>query len=259
MGEKDKEMKKLMFVAALAAAFSATADGIESNNTVGYQEKDIGAFNLTLTTFAKMGGNAVLGDIKPNAAFIAAPGTIQTFTSAGKAGPVYIYVNDPEMLEVFEAEEGWYLFEDGELTDCKNTTELPFATGFVAKSSGAGSALTYAGEVKATTTEIPVAAFSLTGNCSPADITLQNLVPNAAFIASAGTVQPFTSAGKAGPVYIYVNDEEMLEVFEAQEGWYLFEDGELTDCKNSVPLASGEAFVSKSSGSGATLSVPSAL
>ena len=259
MGEKDKEMKKLMFVAALAAAFSATADGIESNNTVGYQEKDIGAFNLTLTTFAKMGGNAVLGDIKPNAAFIAAPGTIQTFSSTGKAGPVYIYVNDAEVLEIFEAEEGWYLLEDDELASCKNSEPLPFTTGFVAKSSGAGSALTYAGEVKATSTEIPIAAFSLTGNCSPTDITLQNLVPNSAFIASAGTVQPFSSTGKAGSVYIYVNDAEVLEIFEAQEGWYLLEDDELAQCQNSVSISSGEAFVAKSSGSGATLSVPSSL
>ncbi len=203
-------MKKLMFVTALAAAFAAAADGIESLNTVGYQDKDIGAFNLTLTTFAAMGENVVLGDIKPNAAFIAAPGTIQTFNSSGKAGPVYIYVNDAEVLELFEAEEGWYLLEDDELASCKNTEPLPFTTGFVAKSSGAGSTLTYSGEVKATDTEIPIAAFSLTGNCSPSDITLQDLVPNAAFIASAGTIQPFSSAGKAGSVYIYVNDEEVL-------------------------------------------------
>ena len=259
MGEKDKEMKKLMFTAALAAALVAVGDGLESNNTVGYQNQSIGSFNLTLTTFTTMGESAVLGDIKPNAAFIAAPGTVQTFTSDGKAGPVYIYVNDPEMLEAFEADEGWYLVADDELADCKNSTALPFATGFLAKSSRTGSELTYAGEVKPTAVEIPIGSFTLTGNCSPADLTLASITPNATFIAAPGTLQTFTSDGKAGPVYIYVNDPEMLEAFEASEGWYLVADDELTDCKNSTPIVSGSGFLSKASRTGATLSVPSAL
>ena len=140
MGEKDKEMKKLMFTAALAAALVAAADGIESNNTVGYQEKEIGSFNLTLTTFAAIGADSVLGDIKPNAAFVNG-GTIQTFTSAGKAGPVYIWVNDPEMLEAFEATEGWYLLEDDELTTNQGAVPVSAGEAFVAKAVGAGSTI----------------------------------------------------------------------------------------------------------------------
>ena len=257
MGEKDKEMKKLMFTAALAAALVAAADGIESNNTVGYQEKEIGSFNLTLTTFAAIGADSVLGDIKPNAAFVNG-GTIQTFTSAGKAGPDYIWVNDPEMLEAFEADEGWYLLEDDELTSCKNSEQLPFTTGFVAKSPAAGSKLIYAGEVKSTVTQIPVGGFTLSGNCSPNDITLASITPNAAFI-NGGTIQPFTSSGKAGSVYIWVNDPEMLEAFEATEGWYLLEDDELTTNQGAVPVSAGEAFVAKAVGAGSTISIPSAI
>ena len=252
-------MKKVMFAAAVAAGLVAFGDGIESSNTVGYQNREIGSFNLTLDTFINAnGGTGVLGDIKPNAAFIAAAGTIQTFTAAGKAGPVYIYINDPEMMEVFEAEEGWYLLTDDEMTDCKNSQPLSFTTGFLSSSDGAGSALTYAGEVKGTATEIPVGAFSLTGNCSPKDLTLGDFTPNAAFIAAAGTIQTFTAAGKAGPVYLYINDPEMMEVFEAPEGWYLLTDDEMTDCKNSVPINAGDAFLVSSSGSGSTLEIPSA-
>lgn len=252
-------MKKVMFAAAVAAGLVAFGDGIESSNTVGYQNREIGSFNLTLDTFINAaGGTGVLGDIKPNAAFIAAAGTLQTFTAAGKAGPVYLYINDPELMEIFEAEEGWYITTDDEMTACKNAEPLPFTMGFVSKSSGAGSALTYAGEVKGTTTEIPVGSFTLTGNCSPKDLTLGDFTPNAAFIAAAGTVQTFTASGKAGPVYLYINDPELMEIFEAPEGWYITTDDEMTDCKNAVSLSAGDAFVAKASGSGSTLSIPSA-
>ena len=250
-------MKKVMFAAAVAAGLVAFGDGIESSNTVGYQNREIGAFNLTLDTFINAnGGTGVLGDIKPNAAFISA-GTIQTFTSAGKAGPVYLYINDPELMEIFEAEEGWYLLTDDEMTDCKNSQPIPFSTGFLSKSTAAGSTLTYAGEVKGTATEIPVGSFTLTGNCSPKDLTLGDFKPNAAFI-SAGTIQTFTSAGKAGPVYLYINDPELMEIFEAPEGWYLLTDDEMTDCKNSVAIGAGDSFLAKSTAAGSTLELPSA-
>ena len=251
-------MKKVMFAAAVAAGLVAFGDGIESSNTVGYQNREIGAFNLTLGTFINAnGGSGVLGDLKPNAIFIA-NGTLQTFTAAGKAGPLYVYINDPELMEIFEAEEGWYVFGDDEMTDCKNSEPLPFATGFVAKSTAAGATLTYAGEVKGTATEIPVGGFTLTGNCSPKDLTLGDFTPNAAFVSS-GTVQPFTSAGKAGSLFVYINDPELMEIFEAPAGWYVFGDDEMTDCKNSVPVNAGDAFVAKSTASGSTLEIPSAM
>ena len=223
---------------------------------MGYQNREIGSFNLTLGTFIDTaGGTGVLGDIKPNAAFIS-KGTLQTFTSAGKAGPVYLYINDPELMELFEAPEGWYLASDDEMTDCKNSEPLPFTTGFVAKSSASGSQLTYAGEVKGTKTEIPIGGFTLTGNCAPTDLTLGDFTPNAAFI-SKGTIQVFTSAGKAGPVYLYINDPELMELFEAPAGWYLASDDEMTDCKNAEPVNAGDAFVAKSSAAGSTLEIPS--
>ena len=134
-------MKKVMFAAAVAAGLVAFGDGIESSNTVGYQNREIGAFNLTLDTFINAaGGLGVLGDIKPNAAFISA-GTIQTFTAGGQAGPVYLYINDPEMMEVFEAEEGWYVLGDDEMTDCKNSVPINAGDAFLAKSTAAGSIL----------------------------------------------------------------------------------------------------------------------
>ena len=232
---------------------------IESQNTVGYQNRGIGSFNLTLDTFVNTDGSeCVLGNFKPNASFITAAGTIQTFTAAGQAGPVYLYINDPELMEIFEAPEGWYLLTDDEMTDCKNSESVPFTKGFLSKCSGAGSALTYAGEVKNSATEIPVGSFTLTGNCSPTDLTLGDFKPNASFITAAGTIQTFTAAGQAGPVYLYINDPELMEIFEAPEGWYLLTDDEMTDCKNSVAISAGDAFLAKSSGSGSTLEIPSA-
>ena len=89
-------------------------------------------------------------------------------------------------------------------------------------------------------------------------MTLGDFKPNAAFI-SVGTLQTFTSAGKAGPLYIYVNDPEVLELCEAEEGWYLLSDEELTTPKNGESINAGDAFLAKSSAAGSTLEIPSAI
>jgi len=108
--ESETEMKKLMFVAVAALCGSVFAgDEITSANVVGYQDKSVGKFALTAQNFLKTGGDTkvTFGDIKPNAAFVA-NGTLQLFTAEGQAGDVFVYQNDPEILEIFEASEGWY-------------------------------------------------------------------------------------------------------------------------------------------------------
>ena len=249
-------MKKLMIAAMAMAAGAAFADTeIASANVVGYQNKEIGKFNLTAQTFVKCNASedVTFGDIKPNDNFISG-GTIQLFTSEGKAGDVLVYVNDPDLLEAFEAEEGWYLFTDEELTDPKNETVIGYANGFVSKAPLVGSELTYAGAVKTGETEIPVGKFTLTGNCLPENLTLADITPNENFI-SGGTIQFFTNQGKAADVLVYVNDPDLLEAFEAEEGWYLFTDEELTDPKNGTAVNAGDVFVAKAPLAGSTLTL----
>lgn len=112
--------------------------------------------------------------------------------------------------------------------------------------------MNYSGEVKKGETEIPVGKFALTGNILPADMTLGNLTPNASFVAN-GTIQFFTDDGQAGDVFVYQNDPEILEIFEATEGWYLSSDEELTTPKNATPVAAGDVFLVKAPSAGSTL------
>jgi hypothetical protein len=50
-------MKKIMFVAAVAAAFAASADGIESSNTVGYGQNGLRfGYSLVTAQFSGVGG-----------------------------------------------------------------------------------------------------------------------------------------------------------------------------------------------------------
>ena len=60
-------MKKLMFAAAVAAGLAAFGDGIESNNTVGYQTMDLTAGKQVMkgAMFITVGDSALsLQDIR---------------------------------------------------------------------------------------------------------------------------------------------------------------------------------------------------
>ena len=72
-------MKKLMFVAALAATAALWADGLESNNTVGYQTMDLTAGKQVMkgAMFVTVGDTALsLQDIRMDSATLADASTM---------------------------------------------------------------------------------------------------------------------------------------------------------------------------------------
>lgn len=161
-------MKKLMFVAALAATAALWADGLESANTVGYQTTTVKANDMTMIgiQFTETGStdgiaiNSIKGD----------------FTAGLSSG-------ESDNLIVWDAVNGytWYFFYAGEDPDPaydykwyemgneEEPTENKIAPGqamwFVRL--GTATDVTFAGEVLGTDKAIPVKADDMTMFCSP--------------------------------------------------------------------------------------------
>ena len=90
-------MKKLMFTAAVAAGLVAFGDGIESNNTVGYQEKELayGLNDFVIQTFLPMGktvATTTLGDIAVSDDWDPTSDYIATLTPEGANSGEYTYL-----------------------------------------------------------------------------------------------------------------------------------------------------------------------
>ena len=110
-------MKKVMFAAAIAAGFIAMGDGIESANTVGYQEKELnyGVNDFVVQTFlpmdktvatTKLGDIAVTDDWDPTSDFIS---TLKA-TGDNDVGYTYLIKDYAELLGGDVA--GWYLADE---------------------------------------------------------------------------------------------------------------------------------------------------
>ena len=282
-------MKKLMFAAVAIAASVGVAEGVVSSDVVGYQNKGVGAFSLSTATFTQVGGGETFtfADYKVNCdeedpdattGWIANADTFNTFTAAGSFDKSYIYC--PAWLAEALTEEfgytvtaGWYSTDDEEFKTNCNSVEIPFGKGTLAKSSGVGSEITFAGAVKKTATVTDVGAFTITGNPTPTNITFADLVVNCdeedpdattGWMANLDTINTFTAAGLFDKSYIYCPAwlaEALTDEFgyTVTAGWYSTDDEEFKTNCNALPLSAGEAAILKSSGVGSTVSVKSAL
>ena len=213
-------------------------------------------FSITGSTFTLTSGSEdiTLGDIKPDATWGETADILQSFTSAGKASTAYWYLT-PESAGN-ELVPGWYATSDEEFSTPMNGVKLPYASALVAKSYNNGG-LTYAGAVKQTATEIPVSVFTLTGNVTPASITLGDIVPNANWAETADLIQTFTADGKAATAYWYLTPASAGN--ELTPGWYATTDEEFATPMNDVTIAAGTGFVVKCYSTGATLTIPSPI
>ena len=218
-----------------------------------------------------------LGDFAPNASFVNSTisfmtqgGATARVTFGGKQVPAsYVYWADADDTEAGEA--GWYLVDDDDATVCQNSVNVPFGTGFLVYRSGpeTDATLTYAGSVSTDpiTKGFPNAQYNVCGNCSPVDLTLGDITPNASFINSSisfmtqgGATARVTFGGKQVPAsYVYWADADDTEAGEV--GWYLVDDDDATVCQNAVPIAAGQGFLVYRSGpeTAAMLTIPSAL
>ena len=273
-------MKKLMFAAAVAALSTATmaADSIVSSSVVGYQNKALKAdyaFNLTVDTFQTVGKEKsamTLGDIKPNADWMGGSDEILILSNNGAVQSRYTYMNATDAAN-WGFTEGWYITDeyndsDIDLTDLnKNSTVLPLGNGVVALVGLSTTTLTYAGQVLEDDQPITLKAdyaFNITGNISPADITLGDIVPNNDWMGGSDELLVLANNGAVAARYTYMNETDAAN-WGFTPGWYITDEYNDSDLnltgreKNSLPVKAGEAFVVFVGSSATTITIPSAL
>ena len=267
---------------------------IESANVVGYQNENMGSKrSIFLNTFTSVDGSTMtLGDISANSfddsegeaydvfdwtGFVPFSDFIQTMNTSGKFTGKFTYVPDGY---VNENTAGWYAYADTSCVTPASNTTLSFTHGFVLVTGdgngGLAPSLTFAGQVKADDTVVPVASSSmLSGNCSPVNITLGNITANSfddsegeeydvfdwtGFVPFSDFIQVMSDAGKFIGKYTYVPAGYKNGNVA---GWYEYTDTEFTTCVNSTTIKAGQAFVvvagDGNGGLAPTITIPSAL
>ena len=213
-------MKKLMFAAAVAAGLAAFGDGIESANTVGYEDTAMRAdFSLYTPMFKDITTNTMnIQDLKPMGDNVPDDGSIvlQTLDSAGMRGDV--------MLSWWG--DGWY-----DINDDTPDTYLQRGDAIWISFPDNTLSLNCAGEVSSAPVASPLCdGFVAIGNPYPVNIDIQDLVP----VASEGDVpesgeiviQTLDAAGMRGDVMLSwwgdgwydVNDETPATLLAPGEG-----------------------------------------
>ena len=215
-----------------------------------------------------------LGDIGVNENVTYMGTTIQLLTDGGATATVdheelgtvdatYTYATP----DVGASAAGWYLFDDYGFEYPMNDVVLPLGQGYCIDCSDAGAALIFAGAVSKEDTEIGLAFnYNYTGNCSPAQITFGDVVPNDNVTYMGTSIQFLTDGGATATV----NHEELgtvdatytyatPDVGAPSAGWYLFEDYGLEYPQNTLPISAGQGFCVDCSDAEAAITIPSAL
>ncbi len=220
-------MKKIMFAAALAAAFAATAE-IESANTVGYAAKDVVAgkyyligvqFNdaadatkgtIDMNTLIKLSSSITPGTYDSN--FSGAP-EIQVLNAAGTGYEMYYYISDA--TDDNDDPLGYNCWADSDGYELKDADKLVMGKGFWFKSMVAGS-ISVAGEVKAEASAVvafPANAFFIMSNPFPkafslAGVTTTGITPSTydSNFSGASEIQVLNAAATGYEMYYYISD-----------------------------------------------------
>ena len=218
-------MEKVMFAAALAAAFAATAE-IESANTVGYAAKTVeaGKFYLIGVQFNDA-ADATKGAIDMNALIKLSsdftPGTydsdfagapeIQVLKPSGGYNKYY-YISDA--TDDDDQPLGYNCWADTDGYELKDADKLALGKGFWFHASASGS-IAVAGEVKAEASAVvsfPANQFAIIANPFPigfsfADVTSTGITPGTydADFAGASEIQVLKAAGGYNKYY-YISD-----------------------------------------------------
>ena len=267
-------MKKVMFAAAVAAGLVAFGDGIESANTVGYQEKDLnfGDNDFVIQTFLPMGMTASttkLGDISVTDDWDPTSDFIATLASSGDLDTGYTYLIKDYAEALGGTVAGWYKSEevnDGDVSvsGLQDDVVLPYAQGFLAFNN-TGAKLRFAGEVVAGDTELATTlgdnAFS--GNASPVDITLADLTVSDDWDPTSDFIATLQASGDLDTGYTYLIKDYAEALGGDVAGWYKSEevnDGDVSvsGVQNDVAISAGQAFLVFQN-TGATICLPSAL
>ncbi len=259
---------------------------VESDNTVGFLDKEMENFTFIGPTFTKVGGGEsfTYADIAVNCdetgegdgsgwqplfdaiVLLDANGT---FVRKLVYAPQYI-------AAAYECTKGWYDELDAANDDystCWNNTELEFGYGVqVSASASVGAKATFKGEVKKAPTVTDVENFMAVANCAPKAITLGDLVVNCDETGEGDgsgwqplfdAIVMLDSSGTFVRKLVYA-PQYIAAAYECTKGWYdeldAANDDYSTCWNNSVTFAPGEGFqVAASAGVDATVTIKSAL
>ena len=203
-------MKKVMFVAAVAATAALWADGLSSANTVGYSQPTFRqGYTLFTPMFEGVGTDVInIQDIKPVGDNVDGEGGInlQTLTATGTAGDVQLAWWDDG------TDSGWYDEND-------DTPDAMIAKGqsFWISFPDATTKLNIAGEVRNASVDIPLnQGFTAIGNPYPVAINIQTVIPIGDDVDGEGGInlQTLTATGTAGDVQLAWWDDG------TDSGWY---------------------------------------
>ena len=267
-------MKKLMFAAAVAAGFVAFGEGIESANTVGYQEKDLtfGGNAFVIQTFLPMGktvSTTKLGDISVTDDWDPTGDFIATLQVSGDVDTGYTYLIQDYAEALGGTVAGWYKSEevdggDVSVSGLQDDVVLPYAQGFLAYNNS-GAKLRFAGEVVVGYTEraTTLGGNAFSGNASPVDITLADLTVSDDWDPTGDFIATLQVSGDVDTGYTYLIADYAEALGGTVAGWYLSAEVDAGDVsesgvQNDVVISAGQAFLIYQN-SGATVTLPSAL
>ena len=234
-------MKKIMF--GLAAAAAIAAFGIESANTVGYQQKAVRQFlSQAVCTFDAVGGGGLdiqkLIPVDENGDYIGdGEINIQFNNEYGALQGAYSYYGDDEYDD--DCPAGWY----NEDTDERVVFTFDPAQGFDVF-AGTACVFQYAGEVVTAQSYVPCRQFlSAQGNIRPVTIDIQTIIPvdgdddTAEYIGDGEiNVQFNNEYGALQGAFAYYGDDEYDD--DCPAGWY----NEDTDERVTYSFEPGEGF-----------------
>ena len=169
-------MKKLMFVAAVAATAALWADGIESANTVGYQTTTVKANDMTMIgiQFTDTGStdgisiNGIKGDFTAGLTSGESDNLMIWDATTGYTAYYYFAGEEPDP----DYDYKWYEVGNDELP---TTNKIAPGQAMWYVRLGTATDVTFAGEVLGNDKAIPVKANDMTMFCSPypTDVTIQ--------------------------------------------------------------------------------------
>ena len=213
-----------------------------------------------------------LGDIKPSSDWAGGSDEILVLADNGGVSARYTYMNATD-AEKWGFTEGWYITDEYndtalDLTELnRNSTLLPLGKGVIAIVGLSTTTLTYAGEVISADQQIALKAdyaFNVTGNISPADITLGDIVPSSDWAGGSDEILLLSDNGAVASRYTYMNATDAAK-WGFTTGWYLTDEYndssiDLTNLnKNATVIKAGAGFVALVGLGTTTITIPSAL
>lgn len=241
-------MKKIMF--GLAAAVAIGAFGIESANTVGYQQIPTpqGSSMRCATFRTVLAASYPLSQIKVEGADGTGDVSAQTISSAGLWDGEYYYLTE----DMTGAPDGWYKDMFGD--ESANDVILPEGTALFVSSANNDIVLTVSGEVAKGDVLVPFSqGAGMIGNCLPVDVALARIGLTGADGTGDVCVQTISAGGLWDGEYYYLTED----MTGAADGWYKDMFGD--EAADDVTLAPGDSLFVTSANNDVTFTFPAAI